>query len=315
MANKEHLEILQQGVDVWNKWREENPGVKPDLIGINLPHANFFGANFLGANLSRAKLVGAHFLGANLSGANLFDAYLENAYLENADLSGANLAAANLAAANLAVANLSHADVTHSYLWSTIFKETQLHNTYFTRAKLGNTLFINVDLSQAIGLDTIVSESDFSSNINLQSLYLSQGKLPKVFLEACGISYELIQALPNLFSIQPEGQYIEVIKEVPQNIELIKEVTKVEVQYVEVPAQQPTPTIDPQEIEFQKELLVILRSRHQELLKSKALFGPGHVPQHITIEIKEIRRDIAERKAYLRGHGVELKDHYDDHDY
>ena len=25
MANQEQLSILKQGVDVWNKWREENP--------------------------------------------------------------------------------------------------------------------------------------------------------------------------------------------------------------------------------------------------------------------------------------------------
>jgi len=29
MANEEHLEILDQGVEVWNKWRKENPDVKP----------------------------------------------------------------------------------------------------------------------------------------------------------------------------------------------------------------------------------------------------------------------------------------------
>ena len=29
MANPEHLEILKQGVDVWNKWREENPECNP----------------------------------------------------------------------------------------------------------------------------------------------------------------------------------------------------------------------------------------------------------------------------------------------
>src|SRR2546429_9894236 len=31
MANQEHLDLLKQGVDVWNKWREEHPEIKPDL--------------------------------------------------------------------------------------------------------------------------------------------------------------------------------------------------------------------------------------------------------------------------------------------
>ena len=31
MANEEHVALLKQGVEVWNKWREENPDIKPDL--------------------------------------------------------------------------------------------------------------------------------------------------------------------------------------------------------------------------------------------------------------------------------------------
>jgi len=36
MANEEHLKILKQGVEVWNKWREENPQEKPELQRVNL---------------------------------------------------------------------------------------------------------------------------------------------------------------------------------------------------------------------------------------------------------------------------------------
>jgi hypothetical protein len=32
VADEKQLEILYQGVDVWNKWREENPNVVIDLI-------------------------------------------------------------------------------------------------------------------------------------------------------------------------------------------------------------------------------------------------------------------------------------------
>ena len=31
MANEEHLKILKQGVEVWNKWRNANPEIKPNL--------------------------------------------------------------------------------------------------------------------------------------------------------------------------------------------------------------------------------------------------------------------------------------------
>ena len=36
MANQEHVDILMQGVEVWNAWRKEHPGEEPDLSHANL---------------------------------------------------------------------------------------------------------------------------------------------------------------------------------------------------------------------------------------------------------------------------------------
>ena len=134
MANPEHLAILKQGVEVWNKWRDENKYqyVRPDLRGANLIRANLFSAdlseanlfsadlseaNLGSANLIRAnlcgatKLSGANLDGANLSDANLFSTYLSKANLSRANLSGADLRGANLNGANLSDANLGGADL------------------------------------------------------------------------------------------------------------------------------------------------------------------------------------------------------------
>src|SRR5205809_410068 len=75
MANEEHLKILKEGVEAWNRWRQGNE-VIPDLIGADL----------IGANLSRANLNGADLRSADLSSANL-----QYANLHQAKLSGANL--------------------------------------------------------------------------------------------------------------------------------------------------------------------------------------------------------------------------------
>ena len=83
MANEEHLKILKQGVEAWNKWREENPNVQPSLSGVDLRNANLFRANLRNANLSGADLSFADLLDANLSGANLSFADLSRADLTN----------------------------------------------------------------------------------------------------------------------------------------------------------------------------------------------------------------------------------------
>lgn len=36
MADQDHLDILKQGIVVWNQWREEHPKVKPNLDGAEL---------------------------------------------------------------------------------------------------------------------------------------------------------------------------------------------------------------------------------------------------------------------------------------
>lgn len=65
MANKEHLTILKQGVETWNKWRENNPGVMPDISGADLRDAVLNGVD-----LSGADIRGTIFKGANLEEAN-----------------------------------------------------------------------------------------------------------------------------------------------------------------------------------------------------------------------------------------------------
>jgi hypothetical protein len=96
MADESHLDVLQQGVEAWNSWRERNPSIEPDLSKADLLEANLSGANLLGADLSRANLLGAHLSeaylsGANLSGANLSDATLTRSALVKTKLTGATL--------------------------------------------------------------------------------------------------------------------------------------------------------------------------------------------------------------------------------
>jgi len=165
MPDEEHLKILKQGVEQWNKWRLEN-AIRPDLSGSNLIGANLIGtdliaaylsfadltganlsgvklidANLIGANLSGANLIGANLIGANLSsaylsGANLSGAYLSGAYLGGAYLSGANLRSANLRGANLSGAYLSGANLTSADLTDADLSGTRLVETDFTNATI-----------------------------------------------------------------------------------------------------------------------------------------------------------------------------------
>jgi hypothetical protein len=127
MADKQHVALLKQGSDLWNRWRQDKRGLeldltqadlhganlaRADLRGANLGRANLSGANLRGAQLRGADLSGADLVGANLSGADLMGANLSKASLLGADLSGADLSRALLNAVNLSRANISGAEVT-----------------------------------------------------------------------------------------------------------------------------------------------------------------------------------------------------------
>ena len=59
VANAEHLKLLKRGVDSWNAWRRENPGVEPDLYeaGQSVPGRNSAGPRSAGSSTSGACRV------------------------------------------------------------------------------------------------------------------------------------------------------------------------------------------------------------------------------------------------------------------
>ena len=85
MANPKHVEILKQGVEVWNRWRwkDQEPVPMPDISNVDLKSRNLSGvdfsrANLSGANLSWANLIGSDLYGADLSRTNLSEADFKN---------------------------------------------------------------------------------------------------------------------------------------------------------------------------------------------------------------------------------------------
>lgn len=105
MATPEHLEILKQGVQVWNRWRQENPQIRPNLRKANFRKKDLRHVNFSDANLRRSDLRGA-------------------------DLSQANMRRVDLRRANLSAATLREADLTSAILIETTLERAVLNGCY-----------------------------------------------------------------------------------------------------------------------------------------------------------------------------------------
>jgi TIR domain/Pentapeptide repeats (8 copies) len=186
MANEAHLARLKQGVAAWNRWREVNPGIKPDLVEADFMKADLYGADLCGANFFQADLHGA-----NLREADLSEASLGRANLEQADLSGVDLGGANLWEANLHRAKLEEAD-----LRGTSFRETDLREASLHQAFIGRTIFGAIDLRMVQGLETVLHES--SSIMDIDTLYRSNGQIPEIFLRGVGVPEDFIPYIKSL---------------------------------------------------------------------------------------------------------------------
>ena len=79
MANPEHLEILKQGVEVWNRWKEDGSYPASDLSGADLTRINLYAADLSITNLSGADLSWKHLYRVNFSEANLYKTNFTNA--------------------------------------------------------------------------------------------------------------------------------------------------------------------------------------------------------------------------------------------
>ncbi len=190
MANPEHLEILKQGVEQWNKWREAHPKVRPELGGAQLHRVHLPGLNLSSANLEAAEFDGANLRSARLCQVNLWYADLYETNLAEADLSGADLRQVDLGEANLYGVDLSGAMLSEAKLGGANFTKSNLSDTDFTDAQVAVTVFADVDLSNAKGLEFIRHYGP--STVGIDTIYKSRGKIPEVFLRGCGVPDEFI---------------------------------------------------------------------------------------------------------------------------
>lgn len=232
MANEEQLQILLQGCEVWNNWRENNPLMDIDLRNADLQGMNFSGFNLSNVNLSEANLDQAIIDWAYLNGTNLSKTQLEFVHFRRTYLRSVNLSQAKLRYANFHEARLPNANFYMADLHMTNFDEALCHNANFTEADLnganlsnallnecifqkaemssvkfvntnvfgadfsdayfGDTFFTEVNLNEAKGLET--TNHWQPSNISLKTINFAQGKLPEYFLKGCGLSDWEIQS-------------------------------------------------------------------------------------------------------------------------
>lgn len=167
MANKEHLEIIEKGVVVWNEWRKNNPEIKPDLSDSILSESNLSGVDFSDAYLVDASFCETNLSNANLGGADLqqtdfFEANLREANLRRAEIACSIIVQADLSKADLSKANLGGADLTWAILIEAKLCGAYLGGVNLTAADLSKANLSGADLDCAIMVRTNLEKADLT---------------------------------------------------------------------------------------------------------------------------------------------------------
>ena len=189
MENK-FQDILKKGVSFWNEWRKGNPGIVPDLAGVNLSKQNLSRINLSNVNLSGSVLTEAILYESDLRGANLSNSDLQSVNMSKAQLSEANLGKANLNQAFLVDAKLEkcylrHASLTKANLFGAYFVSADMQECDLREAILYQVNFNNADLTGANFTHANLKEVNLAG-ANLERSYLSQAILEKSNLsKAC----------------------------------------------------------------------------------------------------------------------------------
>lgn len=139
MAKPEHLTVLSQGRDIWNRWRDEHPDEAPDLRCIDLSNQDVSGFNFRNALLA--------------------EAHLENARLTASDLRWANLWNVKLVEAELSMARFNGADLSDADIRGGVLREVQLRWTSLWRVNFGGADLTGADLSGALFIETDLTDA------------------------------------------------------------------------------------------------------------------------------------------------------------
>lgn len=182
--NKRHLAMLKKGVTAWNRWREKNPDVIPQLSGIHLALGKY--SHLEGYNLDNANLAGFHGTVVSFRRASLVGANLDKAEFQESDFKEANLTKASLKGIVAVDTNFDRAILKEANLNEASIRFSTLIEANLENANLRTAHLSSVNLSRAILSKGNLSDSKLF-DIDFRESNLNEASLEKATIAECSV--------------------------------------------------------------------------------------------------------------------------------
>ena len=193
MVNSKHVKNLKKGVEKWNKWREENPQISPNLRGLNFvkefPNENeiynlpnFEGCNFSNVDLHGVSLRNGYYINCSFDGSTIQYADLVDAYFSSCSFKKTKMRVTKIGSATFYNCKFEDADLSYCSAEETSFSNSKLINT-----KLENIRFVSNDFSDAnlVGCSIYgISSWDLNLNNSVQKdLIITKKEQPEITVD------------------------------------------------------------------------------------------------------------------------------------
>jgi len=162
MKRTEFVQLIQSGIDNWNRWRENRRNIETQLENtgyLNFTKSHLTAQDFTGADLTRvtlnrstlrranftkALLDKSNFCYSNLSGATFSGVTSELVDFAGSDLSAAKFSDIRFIKSNFKTSQINNATFSESIISESRFRETTFRNTTFNQVEI-----IDCDLQYA----------------------------------------------------------------------------------------------------------------------------------------------------------------------
>ncbi|MFT6754535.1 MAG: hypothetical protein ACJA2O_004743 [Candidatus Azotimanducaceae bacterium] len=181
LSSSSHVEILKQGAVVWNKWRDDNPQIKPNLSDFDFSQgfeecfmgiAELDGYNFGDMSFNRVNMRNATFTNCFFAHCKFGFSDLCYAYFCNCCFDGANLAVSKIGSAQFINCEFNGTDLSYCSAEETNFTGSKLISAKLSHMSLVKVDFTNtiIDRSRVYGISAwdLILDGSIQSDIYIE---------------------------------------------------------------------------------------------------------------------------------------------------